>query len=172
MLLRYLMSTICLTHGKINPASKTTYGANWHITKLEEKIFNSQTEIKSIDSVLGEYEKELPLIKARLANLDKTADVYKEIKRRIDLEYNNLKKIDIGVSGMKLALNSNATDLRIFEKAEPPVYPMVDTRRKKVIFGFILGLILAGAIAVILEIIDLTITLGVSLLDNNATAAI
>ena len=142
---------------KDRPASKTTYSKNPQVSRLEEKVFNAQTEVKGLEAALAKYELQKPIIKAKLAQLDKTAVVYKEIKRRIDLAYELLDKIDTEVTEVSLALNSQASDLRVFEKAEPPVYPMVDTRRKKVIFGFILGVILAGILAVALEIIDLTI---------------
>ncbi len=142
---------------KDRPASKTTYGKNWRITSLEEKIFNASTEIKGLKGALKEYNDERPVIKAKLAQLDKTAAEYKEIKRRADLEYDLLRKIDIGVTEMSLALSSNVSDLRIFEKAEPPVYPLEDKRKKTVIFGFIIGVILAGILAVALEVTDLTI---------------
>jgi capsular polysaccharide biosynthesis protein len=142
---------------KDRPASKTTYGKNWHITKLEEKIFDAKTEVKGITAALEKYAVEKPKIKAKLDKLDKTATVYKEIKRKIDLKYELLDKIDTGVNEMQLALSSNVNDLRIFEKADPPTYPMVDKRKKKVIFGFILGVILSGVLAVVLEVIDLTI---------------
>lgn len=142
---------------KDRPASKTTYSKNPRVSRLEERIFNAQTEMKGIEAALAKYEIQKPMIKAKLAQLDKTAVVYKEIKRRIDLAYELLNKIDTEVTEVGLALNSQASDLRIFEKAEPPVYPMVDSRKKKVIFGFILGLMLAVIIAISLEIIDLTI---------------
>jgi len=142
---------------KDRPASKTTYGTNWRVTELKGKIFEAQTEVKGIDAALEKYAVDRPRIKAKLAELDKTAIVYKEIKRKIDLAYDLLKKIDIGVTEMSLALSSNVTDLRIFEKAEPPVYPMVDTRKKKVIFAFIIGVFLAGILGIVLEVIDLTI---------------
>ena len=142
---------------KDRPASKTTYSKNPQVSRLEEKIFNAQTEVKGIKAALAKYEIQKPIIKAKLAQLDKTAVVYKEIKRKIDLAYELLNKIDIEVTEVSLALNSQANDLRIFEAAEAPVYPIVDSRKKKVIFGFILGLMLAVIIAISLEIIDLTI---------------
>ena len=146
-----------LDKDKERPASKTTYGKNPQVSRLEEKIFNANTELKGLTAALEKYALQRPVIKAKLARLDKTAIVYKEIKRKIDLAHILLKKIDVGVTEMSLALSSQVSDLRIFEKAEPPVYPMVDARRKKVIFGFILGVILAGMFGVALEIIDLTI---------------
>ncbi|MCK4981609.1 MAG: hypothetical protein KAS17_01735 [Victivallaceae bacterium] len=142
---------------KKRPASKTTYSKNWEITNLENRIFNAKTELKGITAALEKYALEKPIIKAKLDRLDRTATVYKEIKRKIDLAYELLDKIDTGVTEMSLALSSTVTDLRMFEKAEPPVYPTVNKRRKVVVLGFILGVILSGVIAVILEIIDLTI---------------
>jgi capsular polysaccharide biosynthesis protein len=139
------------------PAQKITYGKNWHITNLEDKIFSARTELKGLTAALADYAIQKPKIIAKLADLNKTATVYKEIKRKIDLAYELLRKIDIGVTEMGLALSSNVTDLRIFEKAEPPIYPTVDKRRNFVILGFFLGVILSGIIAVILELIDLTI---------------
>ncbi len=137
--------------------SKTTYGKNWAVMRLEDKIFTTKTELKGLEGALQQYEAEKPAIKAKLAQLDKTAAEYKEIKRRADLEYAILRKIDSGVTEMSLALSSNVSDLRIFEKAEPPVYPMEDKRKKWVIFGFIAGIALAGLVAVALEVTDLTI---------------
>ena len=142
---------------KERPASKTTYGKNWHVMRLEEKIFNARTELKGLEGALQQYEAEEPAIEAKLAELDKTAAEYNEIKRRADLEYALLRKIDLGVTEMSLALSSNVSDLRIFEKAEPPVYPMESKRKKWVIFGFIVGVILAGITAVALEVTDLTV---------------
>ena len=142
---------------KERPASKTTYGKNWHIMRMEEKIFAANTEMKGMEAALARYKLERPKIKAKLAELDRTAAEYKEIKRKADLEYELLKKIDLGVTEMRLALSSNVSDLRVFEKAEPPVYPTVDKRKKIVIFGFIIGLVLSGMLAVFLELIDLTI---------------
>ena len=142
---------------KERPASKTTYGKNWHVMRLEEKIFNARTELKGLEGALKQYEAEEPAIEAKLADLDKTAAEYNEIKRRADLQYALLKKIDLGVTEMSLALSSNVSDLRIFEKAEPPVYPMESKRKKWVIFGFIVGVILAGITAVALEVTDLTV---------------
>lgn len=142
---------------KERPASKTTYGKNWHVMRLEEKIFNARTELKGLEGALKQYEAEEPAIEAKLAELDKTAAEYNEIKRRADLEYALLRKIDLGVTEMSLALSSNVSDLRIFEKAEPPVYPMESKRKKWVIFGFIVGVILAGITAVALEVTDLTV---------------
>ena len=142
---------------KERPASKTTYGKNWHVMRLEEKIFNARTELKGLEGALQQYEAEKPAIEAKLAELDKTATEYNEIKRRADLEYALLRKIDLGVTEMSLALSSNVSDLRIFEKAEPPVYPMESKRKKWVIFGFIVGVILAGITAVALEVTDLTV---------------
>lgn len=142
---------------KDRPASKTTYGKNWHIMKLEEKIFSAKTELKGMEAALQRYIIVRPKIQAKLAGLDRTAAEYKEIKRRADLEYDLLRKIDLGVTEMSLALSSTVSDLRIFEKAEPPVYPTVDKRKKKVVFGFIIGVILSGILAVVLEVIDLTI---------------
>ena len=139
------------------PPEKIVYGKNPHITRLEEKIFNARTELKGITAALNKYALKKPKIKARLEELDKTATVYKEIKRKIDLAHGLLKKIDVGVTEMGLALNSKVTDVSIFEKADPPIFPVLDKRRKFVIFGFILGVILSGILAVILEIIDLTI---------------
>ena len=139
------------------PASRTTYGKNWHIMKLEEKIFSAKTELKGMTAAMQRYTLEKPKIQAKLAMLDRTAAEYREIKRKADLEYALLSKIDLGVTEMSLALSSNVSDLRIFEKAEPPIYPSVDKRKKKVIFGFIIGLVLSGILAVILEVIDLTI---------------
>jgi capsular polysaccharide biosynthesis protein len=142
---------------KDRPASKTTYGKNWLVMQLEEKIFNTKTELKGLEGALAEYKAEEPAIQEKLAQLDKTAAEYREIKRRADLEYAILRKIDQGVTEMSLALSSNVSDLRIFEKAEAPVYPMEDKRKKWVIFGFIAGVILAGIVAVALEVTDLTI---------------
>ena len=142
---------------KERPASKTTYGKNWHVMRLEEKIFNARTELKGLEGALKQYEAEEPAIEAKLADLDKTAAEYNEIKRRADLEYAILRKIDQGVTEMSLALSSNVSDLRIFEKAEPPVYPMESKRKKWVIFGFIVGVILAGITAVAIEVTDLTV---------------
>lgn len=142
---------------KDRPASKTTYGKNPQVSRLEEKIFNAKTRVKGINAALEKYAAERPRIKEKLTELDKTAAVYKEIKRKIDLAQELLDKIDTGVTEMKLALSSSVTDLRIFEKAEPPIYPMLDKRKKNVIFAFILGVILAGILAIVLEIIDLTI---------------
>jgi len=142
---------------KSRAPSKTTYGKNWAVMQLEDKKFTAKTELKGLEGALREYEAERPAIKAKLAELDKTAAEYKEIKRRADLEYDLLKKIDTGVTEMSLALSSNVSDLRIFEKAEPPVYPMEDKRKKWVIFGFIAGVILAGIVAVALEVTDLTV---------------
>ena len=142
---------------KERPASKTTYGKNWHVMRLEEKIFNARTELKGLEGALKQYKAEEPAVEAKLAELDKTAAEYNEIKRRADLQYALLKKIDLGVTEMSLALSSNVSDLRIFEKAEPPVYPMESKRKKWVIFGFIVGVILAGITAVALEVTDLTV---------------
>lgn len=142
---------------KDRPASKTTYGKNWAVMQLEDKVFTAQTELKGLEGALEQYEAEEPAIKEKLAQLDKTAAEYREIKRRADLEYDILRKIDSGVTEMSLALSSTVSDLRIFEKAEPPVYPMEDKRKKWVIFGFIAGVILAGIVAVALEVTDLTV---------------
>ena len=143
--------------GKERPASKTTYGKNRRVTDLEKDIFSAEIKVKAIDASLKKYTQDRPLIKAKLASLNKTAAEYKEIKRKIDLAHKMLEKLDMGVTEMKLALDSSVSDLRVFEKAEPPIYPMVDKRKKVVIFGFILGVILAGILAIALEIIDLTI---------------
>ena len=143
--------------GDDKPIAKTTYGQNPRITRLERAIFNAETEVKGIEAALKKYEEEKPKIKAKLDMLDRTAAVYKEIKRKIDLAHEMLKKLDLGVTEMKLALDAKVSDLRVFEVAEPPVYPMVDKRKKIVIFGFILGVILAGVLAVGLEIADLSI---------------
>ena len=142
------------------PAQKITYGKNWQVIRLEEQVFASQTELKNIDLLLEKYAAERPVIQQKLTQLEKTADEYNEIKRRLTLENEMLKKIDKGVTEMNLALSSSACDLRVFEKAEPPLYPILDKRRIKLILGVILGVVLAIICAVILEIVDLTIKSG------------
>ncbi len=139
------------------PARKITYGINWEITHLKDKIFAAKTELKSLAFALEKYAVEKPKLQAKLAKLNKTANEYKEIKRKIALDRDMLRKIDKGVTEMSLALSSNASDLRIFEKAEPPVYPAIDKRRKKLVIGVVLGIVLAAICAVILEIVDLTV---------------
>jgi capsular polysaccharide biosynthesis protein len=139
------------------PARKITYGKNWHITNLEDQIFKAETELKGIDFLLNKYNKQKPLLEARVDKLNETADEYREIKRKITLNEEVLRKIDKGVTEMNLALSSSVSDLRIFEPAEPPVYPVVSKKRKKLLIGVFLGVVLAGMCAILLEVIDLTI---------------
>ncbi|MDD5697231.1 MAG: hypothetical protein PHH77_01325 [Victivallaceae bacterium] len=139
------------------PAGKITYGKNWHLIHLEDEVFAAQTELKSLSFTLIKYAREKKELEEQLGHLDKTANEYKEINRKIELNYDLLRKLDKGVTEMSLALTSSVSDLRVFEKAEPPVYPTVDKRRKILVMGIMLGLVLAGVCAVLLEAIDLTI---------------
>jgi capsular polysaccharide biosynthesis protein len=139
------------------PARKITYGKNWQLTRIEEQIFQAETELKSTEFKLQKHQLKKDKIEKRMLMLKKSAEEYNELNRKISLQQELLKKIDKGVTEMSLALSSNVSDLRIFEKAEPPVYPTVDKRRKILVFGGLIGVILAGICAVFLEIIDLTI---------------
>ena len=139
------------------PPQKITYGKNWRLTKLEEEAFKVETELKSIEFSLNKYKLVKNELNKRIKRLNKTANEYNEIKRKILLNKALLKKIDMGVTEMGLALSSSVSDLRIFEKAEPSVYPTVNKKKKLVIIGFVLGLMIAGGVAVLLEVIDLTV---------------
>ncbi|MFA6716662.1 MAG: hypothetical protein WCS27_14875 [Victivallaceae bacterium] len=139
------------------PPGKIIYGTNTQLTSLEEQIFKAETEIKSLQFELERYAKEKPKLVAKIDGLAQTSDDYSEIKRRIAVAQELLRKIDIGVTEMGLALSSNVCDLRVFEQAEPPVYPSTDKRRKKLIFGFVVAALLGVICAIVSEVVDLTV---------------
>jgi capsular polysaccharide biosynthesis protein len=142
---------------KDRPPGKIIYGVNQQVVHLEDQIFRAETEIKSLQFALEKYTIQKPKLEKKIDELEKTSDDYGEIKRKIALSQELLKKIDIGVTEMGLALSSSVSDLRIFEEAEPPVYPAVDKRRKKLIFGLVIAVLLGIISAIIFEVVDLTV---------------
>jgi len=121
------------------------------INKQVEEIMNSLNAKKmSLEAVVKKYESAIRLNPMKEKTL-------KELELAVEVTENTYKKIQDQYEDARLEENKKINEIRVFDRAKPPLYPKWPWQILYPLLGFINGLIVSIGLAFFIEYMDDTI---------------
>jgi len=137
--------------------SQITYGDNQSWVLLEDSRIKTISEIEGSKQNISQLEVAIAQLKGQLGTLSQLGNNYYDINRKLQLNWDVLKKIDNMIMMLKFTLKSSVSDISIWERAEPPPTPSVKRRRITIVIGGLAGFFLALGVIVLSELVDFTV---------------